>query len=100
MIIKNVRNALLQYGANNGYHFTLIDGYDKSIVGISGETVIYDKELMIREHMLDNKCSRVEAEEWIDYNVIRSLPYYKGVQIIETKIDELLDLYGYEVEKD
>ena len=50
----------------------------------------------------DTYCKYVYKydEEWIDYNVIRSLPYYKGVEIIETKIDELLDLYGYEAEKD
>lgn len=53
--------------------------YDNSIIGITEDNrLVYDYELMISEYMKDEECSYDEAQEWVDYNTIRALPYIKG----------------------
>lgn len=51
--------------------------FDNSIVGISDEgRLIYDYDNMVQELMLKDNMNELEAMEFIDYNTIRSLPYY------------------------
>ena len=53
--------------------------YDNSIVGITADNrLVYDYNLMIEEFMNDENCSYEEAQEWVDYNTIRAIPYIKG----------------------
>lgn len=51
--------------------------FDDSIIGISAvdNAIIYDKQKMIRELMLDDNCSEEEAIEFIEYNTERAIPY-------------------------
>ena len=51
--------------------------YDKSIIGFTAEDgrVVYSYESMIQEFMEDEGCSEEEAQEWVDYNTMRALPY-------------------------
>lgn len=59
--------------------------YYPSIVGFDHETgrFLYDYELLVRAfaRWFDDGTSEdpeLDAVEWIDYNVVRSLPYYGG----------------------
>ena len=64
--------------------------YDKSIIGFTSEDgrAIYSYESMIQEFMEDENCSEEEAQEWVDYNTMRALPYGdKGHHPIVITID-------------
>jgi hypothetical protein len=51
--------------------------YDNSIIGVSTDgRVIYSFNKMVEELMTDNGWSEMDAIEWIEYNTIRSLPYF------------------------
>jgi hypothetical protein len=51
--------------------------YDKSIIGFTSEDgrAVYSYESMIQEYMEDEDCSEEEAQEWVDFNTMRALPY-------------------------
>ena len=51
--------------------------YDKSIIGFTSEDgrAVYSYESMIQEFMEDEDCSEEEAQEWVDFNTMRALPY-------------------------
>ena len=53
-----------------------LDEYRDAIVGVSNDNnhLIYDYDLLVACFMRDG-MTRVEAEEHIGYNVMRSLPY-------------------------
>lgn len=54
----------------------IFDNYASAFIGLSDDyRAVYDFELMV-EYLEDEETSRVEAIEWIEYNTIRSLPYY------------------------
>ena len=61
--------------------------FPNSIIGISSDDrVIYDYDLMVQDLMKLENLSEVDAIEFINYNTIRSLPYYEKAPIIlETK---------------
>lgn len=51
--------------------------YDNSIIGVTLDgRVIYGFELMVQELMNDTNWDESTAAEWIEYNTIRSLPYF------------------------
>lgn len=53
--------------------------FDDAIIGVSTDNrVIYRYDLMIRQYMKDNKCSDIDAIEFIDYNTVRALSYMGG----------------------
>ena len=54
--------------------------FDNSIIGVTSDlgTLVYDYNLMVKEFAEENECSEEEAEEFIQYNTIRSLGYYGG----------------------
>ena len=54
---------------------------------------------MIQEFAKDNNCTDEEAEEFIQYNTMRALPYFDDVDgnkpiIIENKLGNLEVFYG------
>lgn len=69
---------------NNGYDLEgsdilLIDDdcYCDSLVGVTDDSrAVYDKDMMVEEYAKHYHCLLEEALEFIDYNVIRALPYY------------------------
>ena len=53
------------------------DAYCKSLVGITDDNrAVYDKDMMVEEYSQHYQCSPEEALEYIEYNVVRALPYY------------------------
>lgn len=54
----------------------IFDNYVPAFIGLSDDyRAVYDFELMV-EYLEDAETSRTDAIEWIEYNTIRSLPYY------------------------
>lgn len=54
-----------------------------AIIGISSDDrVIYDYDKMIQDLMQTEDLSEIDAIEFINYNTIRSLPYYDNAPII------------------
>ena len=57
--------------------------FASAIVGISSDDrVIYDYDKMIQDLMQTEDLSEIDAIEFINYNTIRSLPYYDNAPII------------------
>lgn len=57
--------------------------FDNSIVGITNDLrVVYKFDLMCEEFAQENNCSLEDAEDFIGYNTIRSLPYVKDGPIV------------------
>ena len=71
--------------------------YDKSIVGITTEgRIVYNYTSMINEYIEDEQCSWEEAQEWIDYNTMRAIPYFGPMRPIVLDLDrkEIIGIYG------
>lgn len=63
----------------------MLDGeaYDDALIGVDTENrAIYDYDRMVEGLVLIDGMTEDEAIEWIDYNVIRSLPYVTNAPII------------------
>ena len=101
---ENLRKAIQNYVQDRGITDEkelpiLLDYFDKSIVGISSDgRIIYNYTSMICELIDDDHCSWDDAQEWIDYNTMRTLPYLGAMRPIVVDLDkrELLGIYGEE----
>jgi len=69
---------------------TTFDGLDEAIIALAdngvGVIAVYDNNAMVKIIMKDG-MDEEEAQEYIDYNIVRSLPYmgdYKPVIIFRT----------------
>ena len=85
MINEKIREAIKQYVEDEGLEeedLPLLfenSSFDNSIVGISHDgRIVYNYRQMIEEYAAENECSEEEAQEWIDYNTLRALPYAGG----------------------
>lgn len=59
------------------------EAYDNSILGVSlNGAAIYSFSKMVEEYMTDTECTYEEAEQWVEYNTVRSLPYMPDPQPI------------------
>jgi hypothetical protein len=75
-----------------GYEDTyLIDGFDRALIGVSYDTgaAIYDYDLMVAILCDRDGMDSDEAREYIDYNVIRALPYYDPAPVVMHAINNL-----------
>lgn len=51
--------------------------YDDALIGISDDNrAIYDYDKMVSWLANEENLSEEEAEDWINYNTIRALPYF------------------------
>lgn len=83
------RELLADFGYDNAIVFENPD-YDAAICGVSQDgQVIYDYELMVQSLMQEDGMTEEEAEEFIEFNTIRSLPYAgEGAPIIMYRMEE------------
>lgn len=61
------------------YDILLIDddAYYDSLVGVTDDSrAVYDMDIMVEEYSKHYNCTPEEALEYIEYNIIRALPYY------------------------
>ena len=78
MIDEKFRDSLDDYCLERDFSTILFENpaFDKSIVGITDDgRLVYDYEKMIDELAEDDEISHEEAQEFIDYNTMRALPY-------------------------
>ena len=71
--------------------------YDNSIIGLTDDNrLIYDYNKMIEEFAADEDCSLEEAQEWVDYNTMRALPYGgpHAPIVVTLSTEEILERYG------
>ena len=62
--------------------------YRSAFLGVSHDNrAVYDYDLMIDYLMETEGWDVDEAIEWIDYNVIRALPYYPNSPIILHRLE-------------
>ncbi len=98
MVIEKVRKVLNKYGEEQEITFKLFENpsFDESIIGISNDNrIIYDYNKMVEEFAFDNSCDYEEAEEFIQYNTMRALPYFGADApiVITDKIGDLETWY-------
>ena len=71
--------------------------YDNSIIGITDTNqLVYDYNSMIEEFAKDCECTEEDAQEWVDYNTMRAIPYMgeRKPIVIMMNIDEFVDIHG------
>jgi len=67
--------------------------FDKAIIGVShDDRLIYNYDLMVEDYMEQFNSSAEEAIDWIEFNTIRSLPYYENSPIIMMEIENYNDI--------
>lgn len=70
-----VTNRLIDAEYEDTPHFVNPD-YEDALIGITEDgRAVYDFDKMIEYLMNKDGCSEIDAIEWIEYNVIRSVPY-------------------------
>ena len=86
-ILKSEYKGILLIGNENG-----AIRYMDSLVGVdSFDRAVYDYDRLVECFMKADNITYEEAREWVDYNVIRSLPYMgeRAPVIIYTSFDGL-----------
>lgn len=63
--------------------------YDEAIVGVDTDgRVVYDFDMMVECLMREDKISREDAIEFVEYNTIRSLDYVgEGAPIVMYRVE-------------
>lgn len=62
--------------------------YDSAFVGLSeDDRAVYDYDLMVEYLVEKDGMEPEEAMEFIDYNTIRSLPYYEKHPIVFRRLE-------------
>ena len=73
--ISNVEQLLLDNDLEGTPFFTG-DDYDTAILGYTDDgKLVYSYDKMIEWLMDNDNMNSIDAQEWIDYNVIRTVPY-------------------------
>lgn len=85
-----VANLLNEYGYADDETIIFNDEYHTALIGVDSNCrAVYDYELMVEWLMSYDDMTDEEAREWIDFNVIRSLPYLGDhAPIILFRIDD------------
>ena len=91
---EKLRKLIEKYCEENETNMWFIDGFDGSVIGVSHDhRIVYDYRKMVEEFAKDNDCPEDEAEEFIQYNTLRSLNYpLKGANkpvVIELDLETL-----------
>lgn len=83
---QKIRDALCDMGHEEALLFDNPD-YDEAIVGVTDDgQVVYDYDKMVQILVERDGYEETEAIEWIEYNTIRALPYYKNPPIVMNRL--------------
>lgn len=62
--------------------------FDDALIGVSDDNrAVYDYWAMVEWLMRTDGMSEEEAMEFIDYNTLRSIPYFEGAPIVMYSIE-------------
>lgn len=68
-------------GGAGGVGVIILDGFDDAIIGVcwtdAGPAAVYSRQRMVQA-MVAPDCSAENAEEYIDFNVVRALPHIRS----------------------
>ena len=79
---NDVKELISDYGYEDIIIFSNPD-YASAFIGISEDNrAIYDYNKMIEFLVEEDEMTDIEAIEFIEYNTIRSLPYFENAPII------------------
>ncbi len=96
MDINTTDKEIEEYIEENGFfnhslYFTN-PNYASAIIGISTDgNLVYSYERMIDYLMVTDNMTYEDAVEWIDYDVIRSIPYIQKMGIVPIIIYETME---------
>lgn len=80
------QEEIKQFIEDMGYESVLLfesPSYDTAFVGITEDgRAVYEYEKMVKHLVETDNMTDEEAEEFIQYNTIRSLPYYENSPIV------------------
>ena len=80
--VEDIKNLIADYEYEDVVIFEN-PSYANAFLGISDcNRAIYDYDLMVESLMEEYGITDMEAIEFIEYNTIRSLPYYENAPII------------------
>ena len=83
---QQIRDALCDMGHEEALLFDNPD-YDEAILGVTDEgQVVYDYDKMVQILVGRDGYEEMEAIEWIEYNTIRALPYFKNPPIVMNRL--------------
>jgi len=89
----NSNSEIRQTIAEMGYEDTLFldpDYLDEAIIGLTHDgRVAYDYDKLVAAFVTHDNMDAEAATEWIEYNTIRSLPYYSQAPVIIYNLDNL-----------
>ena len=86
-LLNTLENICAEH-ENKNLHIQTMNGLSKAVIGISGDKrLIYSYAKILHIFMTRDNMTEEEAIEWIEYNVIRSIPYFKPEAIIMYDIE-------------
>ena len=69
-----LEEKLLDYGCEGAAYLTE-EYYDDAAIGYTDDgRVVYDYDLLV-ECLMKEDMSEIDAIEWVEYNILRSIPY-------------------------
>lgn len=88
---KEIEEYIEENGFNLSVYFTN-PNYASAIIGISTEgNVVYSYERMIDYLMKTDDMTYEDAVDWIDYDVVRSIPYIQKMGTMPIIIYEVME---------
>ena len=85
------RKALKEYLADTyGKGMLMLDGpeFDGGIIGVSdGGRLVYSYGKLVDALAEANGWSREDAVDWVEFNTLRSLPYYGNAPVVVYDLD-------------
>lgn len=95
MDINTTDKEIEQYIEENGFNLSVYftnPNYASAIIGISTEgNIVYSYEKMIDYLMKTDDMTYEDAIDWIDYNVVRSIPYTQKMGTMPIIIYEAME---------
>lgn len=84
-------DELKRFLCDMGYEYTVVfetTSYVKAFVGVTHDgRAIYEYEKMAKCLMDEDGMTYEEAAEFVDYNTIRSIPYFEGAPVVMYTFD-------------
>ena len=88
---KEIEEYIEENGFNLSVYFTN-PNYASAIIGISTEgNIVYSYERMIDYLMKTDDMTYEDAVDWIDYDVVRSIPYIQKMGTMPIIIYEVME---------
>lgn len=95
MDINTIDKEIEEYIEENGFNLSVYftnPNYASAIIGISTEgNVVYSYERMIDYLMKTDDMTYEDAVDWIDYDVVRSIPYIQKMGTMPIIIYEVME---------